>query len=298
VPSTRRSWLLSIGVAAVLVGSAAAYAPRAALRPVNLSLPASRARVVATEAETAQDKIVPLSIPKLVGDGKHWRMQTVRGAVHVWVPHTYEPQTAITVVYVHGYWTDVDGAWRRHRLPQQFALSGINAMFIACEAPADKYQQVAWPSLHALLAAVVADIGVPMPKGRVVAFGHSGAFRTLEQWLPNQRLDTIVLLDAAYGQMWGYRSWLYADQSHRLINISDDTLAAGDKLHKLMPGTMVIDGFPDDELTDHERSARILYIRSNVGHMPLVTGGHAIPTLLRALRAPRILTAPIRTPLD
>jgi hypothetical protein len=280
------------------MGSAAAYAPDPALRPVNLSLPSVRARLAMDESEVAQDAIVPLSIPKLVGDGQHWRLATARGAVHVWVPHTYDPETAITVVYVHGYWVDVDNAWIAHRLPEQFALSGINAMFVACDAPADKYQAVSWPSLHALLAAVVADIGVPMPKGRVVAIGHSGAFRTLEQWLPNQRLDTIVLLDAAYGDTWGYRSWLYADRSHRLIDVADDTLAAGDRLHRMMPGTIVIDGFPDDELTEQERTARILYIRSNLGHMPLVTGGHAIPTLLRALRAPRILTAPIRTPLD
>lgn len=287
-----------VGLAAVLAGSAAAYAPAAKMRSVQLKLPAARSKVSSVEAAVVNDAIVPLSIPKLVTDGQHWRIESRRGPVHVWVPHTYEPKTAITVVYVHGYWIDVDGAWRGHRLPEQFALSGINAMFIAPEAPADKYQAVAWPSLHALLATVVSDIGVPMPKGRVVAIGHSGAFRTLEQWLPNQRLDTIVLLDAAYGDTWGYRSWLYSDRSHRLINVADDTLAAGDRLSKVMPGTIVIDGFPDDELTDHERTARILYIRSNLGHMPLVTGGHAIPTLLRALRAPRILTAPIRTPLD
>ncbi len=289
---------MTLGVGAVLAGSAAAYAPPVQLRDVALALPAARGRIAVSDAWVTQDDVPVLSIPKLVGDGQHWRIETARGAIHVWVPHTYEPATAITVVYVHGYFTDVDGAWRDHRLPEQFALSGINAMFIAPDAPSDKYKPVAWPSLHALLASVVADIGVPMPKGRVVAIGHSGAYRTLEQWLPNQRLDTIVLLDAAYGDTWGYRNWLYSVRDHRLIDVGDDTLNASDALHRMMPGTLVIDGFPNDELTDQERAARILYIRSKVGHMPLVTGGHAIPTLLRALRAPRILTAPIHSPLD
>ena len=296
--SARRPWGLSVGVAAILAGTAAAYAPPASLRPVALSLPATRARSTVADAYVAQDDVPALSIPKLVGDGDHWRLETARGAVHVWVPHTYDPATAITVVYVHGYYTDVDGAWRDHRLPEQFALSGINAMFIACDAPSFKDKPVAWPSLHALLAAVVADIGVPMPKGRVVAIGHSGAYRTLEEWLGNQRLDTIVLLDADYGDTWGYRNWLYSSKQHRLIDVADDTLSAGDALHRMMPGTVVVDGFPDDELLDDQREARILYIRSAMGHMPLVTGGHAIPTLLRALRAPRILTAPIHTALD
>ncbi len=294
----RLPWLLSVGVGAILAGTAAAYAPPAKLRSVALNLPSGRSRIAMADAWVAQDSVPALSIPKLVGQGQHWRLETTRGAVHVWVPHTYDPETAITVVYVHGYWTNVDGAWTTHRLPEQFALSGINAMFIACDAPSDKYQPVGWPSLHGLLASVVADIGVPMPKGRVVAIAHSGGFRTLEQWLPNQRLDTIVLLDAAYGDTWGYRNWLYSDKQHRLIDIGDDTLKEADALHKMMPGTLVVDGFPADELTDEERTARILYIRSQLGHMPLVTGGRAIPTLLRALRAPRILTAPIRTPLD
>ncbi len=289
---------MTLGVAAVLAGSAAAYAPPAALRAVALALPAARSRIAVPDAWVTQDEVPVLSIPKLVGDGQHWRIETTRGAIHVWIPHTYDPKTAITVVYVHGYFTDVDGAWHDHRLPEQFALSGINAMFIAPDAPTDKYKPVAWPSLHALLASVVADIGVPMPQGRVVAIGHSGAYRTLEQWLPNQRLDTIVLLDAAYGDTWGYRSWLYSARDHRLIDVGDDTLSASDALHRMMPGTLVIDGFPNDELTDQERAARILYIRSQIGHMPLVTGGHAIPTLLRALRAPRILTASIHSPLD
>src|SRR5947207_3178998 len=51
-----------------------------------------------------------------VAGGKHWRIVTVQGAVHVWVPPDYDRETAGTVVYIHGYWTDADGAWRDHEL--------------------------------------------------------------------------------------------------------------------------------------------------------------------------------------
>src|SRR5262249_28999793 len=37
--------------------------------------------------------------------GKHFRIKTGRGAVHVWVPPDYDRETAGTVIYVHGYYT-------------------------------------------------------------------------------------------------------------------------------------------------------------------------------------------------
>ena len=46
-----------------------------------------------------------------VAGGTHWRIKTNAGAVHVWVPANYDRATAGTVVYIHGYWTDADGAW-------------------------------------------------------------------------------------------------------------------------------------------------------------------------------------------
>ena len=47
---------------------------------------------------------------------EHWRIATAQGAVHVWVPEGYDRESAGTVIYVHGYYTDADGAWRDHLL--------------------------------------------------------------------------------------------------------------------------------------------------------------------------------------
>jgi hypothetical protein len=289
---------VTLATAATLVlGPAYAY-PREQPTAVSVELPAPRQRLNLADATVVNDELPPLSIPKLVADGRHWRLETPRGAVHVWIPHGYAPETAATVVYVHGYHTDVDGAWFGHRLPSQFALSGINAMFIACEAPASKYQSVAWMSLNALLATVERTVGEAMPKGRVVAVGHSGAFRTLERWLPNPRLDTIVLLDAAYGDIWGYRRWLLGSATRRLIYLGDDTITRTDMLHASLPSSVVIDGLQlIAGMPESARDARIVYIRSSIGHMPLITGGIVLPTVLRALRVKRVLTAPIPYPL-
>jgi hypothetical protein len=224
--------------------------------------------------------------------GRHWRLDTARGAVHVWIPAGYDPATAAAVVFVHGYWIGVDEAWESYRLAQQFALAGIDAMFIAPEAPAAKWEAIAWPSLAGLLQAVAERVDVAMPAKRLVAVGHSGAYRTLARWLANPALDTVVQLDALYTE-YGLLPWMRASAQHRLVNIVYETGRYSDYLHRRLPGTRRVDGLPIDGLPD----ARILYVRTDVGHWQLVTDGVALPLALRAIGVPFVASAPRDLPL-
>lgn len=231
---------------------------------------------------------------------RHLRLEAPQGAVHVWMPPGYDPSTAATVVYVHGYFVDVDTAWQRYRLRDQFHDSGINALFIACESPRSEQDPVSWSSLHALLD--LAHTATPPPSGRLVAIGHSGAHRTLSRWLENDRLDTVVLIDAAYGELAPYATWLDSRRGRRLIDVGDITLGATDAFHGGLPDSVVIDGFPSPRrgsFPEPVRDARVVYVRSRMGHMELVTRGVAIPMLLRALSASLLpgfeRSAPLRT---
>ena len=231
---------------------------------------------------------------------RHQRIEGPQGAVHVWTPHDYDPSTAATVIYVHGYFVDVDTAWRQYRLRDQFQDSGVNALFIACESPRSEQDRVSWPSLRALLD--VARTVTPLPSGRLVAIGHSGAHRTLSNWLENERLDTVVLLDAAYGELTPYATWLGSRRGRRLIDVGDITLEATDAFHGGLPDSFVLEGFPSagrGTFPETVRDARVVYVRSRVGHMALVTQGVAIPMLLRTLSAPLLpgfeRSAPLRT---
>ncbi len=56
------------------------------------------------------------SVDQLLDDGRHQRFGTTQGPVHVWRPRAYKPATAVTIVYVHGFFTDVEQA---HRQPPQ-----------------------------------------------------------------------------------------------------------------------------------------------------------------------------------
>jgi hypothetical protein len=239
----------------------------------------------------AQD-LDPVGEGIMIGD--HERLETPRGPVHVWTPRGYDPETAITIVYVHGYQIDVDESWWAHGLPEQFGHASINAMFIACEAPQDKYEDVHWKSLSGLLAAVEAS-GHALPKGQVAAIGHSGAYRTLEHWVRDPRLDTLVLLDAGYGHLWWVRTWILGKPQRRLINIGDDTRMFTDRLHRYLPGSTTLQGFgafADRAQVARLARERIVYVRTTIGHYDIASGALALPSVLRILGAPAIDAAP------
>src|SRR5262245_27713620 len=99
-----------------------------------------------------------------------------------------------------------------------------------------------------------------MPRHRLGAIGHSGAYRTLAAWLADDRLDTVVLLDAVYGEP-GFTPWLDAAAHHRLINIASETMRQSDAMHRRLPGTTYVDGLAADLPDD-----RIVYARTHVGH--------------------------------
>ncbi|MCE9576469.1 MAG: hypothetical protein K8W52_25190 [Deltaproteobacteria bacterium] len=258
--------------------------------------------IAAVHAIGAADVAAPVIAPPsplttAVAAGKHWRLDTPNGAVHVWMPAGYHADGAATVVYVHGYYTDVDGAWREHQLPEQFALSGANAVFIACEAPAGNRQPVRWRSLSDLLRTVRAGIEEPLPTGPVVAMGHSGAFRTLIPWLDDPRLDWVVMVDAAYAEIDPFVDWVKASSVHHLYFIGDDTIEWTEEMLRQLPGAIVVDRFPAAGLPPEAESAPIVYVRSQYGHMRLVYGGVALPSVLRALPMPLLGDAPWSEPL-
>jgi len=280
-------WLAMLVVLAACDGDLPRKRPKVELTPGEAIAPSVQG--------TAQEPPPPVTISGLVASGQYWRLATQHGPVHVWIPKGYDRRRAETIVYVHGYYIHVDGAWKDYELPKKFAAAGINAVFIACEGPASPQESVSWPALAPLLDDVERGIAQKLPRRRVVAFGHSAAYRTLLGWLDEPLLDTVVLLDAAYGEIEQYKAWVLADEHHRLIDIGDDTRAWTDKLHADLPDSLVIDGFPsvEDGIPREASKARVVYIKSNLGHFPLVTNDTAIPMILRTLRARRIMREPL-----
>ena len=216
--------------------------------------------------------------------GTHWRIRTREGAIHVWVPPGYDRATAGTVIYVHGYYTNADGAWRDYHLARQFLRSKQNALFIVPDAPAGNDDPVNWPALKDLRRAIV-RANIHLPDGPVIVMGHSGAFRTVEQWVDHRLVDQIILLDAMYSGEHAFDEYIAsgkrADQ-HKLIVVGASTAQECASFAHRYRFATVREGMPanDAGFTRRQRTARLLYIRSQYDHMGIVTSGKVIPVLL------------------
>lgn len=238
-------------------------------------------------------------IATAVAAGKHLRLDGPRGPVHVWIPAGYRADTGATIVYVHGYFTTIDKAWADHQLPEQAALSALNAILIAPEAPIIQKAPVNYPDLTELLRFVEDKAGIVRGAALTVAIGHSGAYRTIYDWLDEPMLDQVILVDAMYGDEDTIVEWAKASERHRLIMIGEDTVLGTEAVAAKLPDVVTLDRFPPTyELWPAEaKAARLLYIRSQFSHMPLVTDGHALPSVLRLLPVERLAELPWKLPL-
>jgi hypothetical protein len=217
--------------------------------------------------------------------GRHFRVKTARGAVHVWVPPDYDRATAGTVIYVHGYYTDADGAWREYDLARQFRASHQNAMFIVPDAPSGNDDDVKWPALKDLRRAVT-RANIHLPDGPVVVMGHSGAFRTVMQWVDHRLVDQIILLDALYAGEAAFDEFIASGKradDHKLIVVAASTAEESSSFARRYKFAVAREKMPSSAggFSRRERGAKLLYIRSQFEHMAIVTSGKVIPLLLR-----------------
>jgi hypothetical protein len=220
-----------------------------------------------------------------VAGGTHWRIKTDVGAVHVWVPAGYRRETAGTVVYVHGYYTDSDGAWRDHDLARQFRASKQNALFIVPDAPSGNGEDVKWHALTDLRKAM-SRANIRIPDGPTVVMGHSGAFRTVMKWVDHKVVAQVILLDALYGGEKSFDDFIGSGKrakQHKLILIGSDTAEESRGFIKRYPFAVARDSMPGnvDGFTRREKKAKLLYVRSQFEHMAIVKNSKVIPLLLR-----------------
>ena len=231
--------------------------------------------------------------------GRHVRIEGPRGAIHVWIPASYRPETGATILYIHGYYDNADTAYVGHHLPEQFAMSALNAMFIVPEAPAMSKVPVNYPNLSELIRIVEDATGVARGMALTAAVGHSGAHRTIGAWLDEPLLDQIVVIDGMYGVEDAIEVWLRASPHHRLITVGEDTLVGNEQLVRNLPEAYVVDRVPPtyDTWPAEAKTARIVYVRAQYLHMPLVTDGIVLPAVLRLLPVELLGDLPWQHPL-
>lgn len=220
-----------------------------------------------------------------VAGGHHWRLWTRHDAVHVWRPPRYRAASAGVVVYLHGYYVDVDRAWTEYALADQFRASGRNALFIVPEACIGDEEDPFWDDLASLLEATGKVTGLALPSGPVVVLAHSGGYRTVVPWLASATMRQIVLLDATYGHVRKFREWISKGPGpgpRQLVLTSSSTAERSAALANSLRGSVSQPRVPDDvrALDPRERRAPLIYLESQYEHMEMVSNGKVIPFVL------------------
>jgi hypothetical protein len=229
------------------------------------------------------------SEPVVEKDGVHrCYVDGRRGHVHLWIPKGFEPSSAVTVVYVHGYNLRDDGctnvhyldcAWDAHGLASQFAKSGLNALFVAVEGPVRAGRDVQWTSLDVLLRSVRRRGGI-VPPTPVVAVAHSAGIYTVTRFLSDKRLRHVVSLDALYlSSSKRLAKWYRGSKGRRLTLVGAEsrharTSALGRELSCAIK----------TDLSGPYSSARcVAAVDPDIGHMDLVRDGRVLPGVLARL---------------
>jgi hypothetical protein len=231
--------------------------------------------------------------------GQHSRIEDRGGPIHVWIPPGYRAETGATIIYVHGYYDNADTAFVGHRLPEQFAMSALNAMFIVPEAPIKQQTPINYPNLSEVIRLAEEATGHHRGMALTAVVGHSGAFRTINAWLDEPLLDQVALIDGMYANEEAMENWLRMSPHHRLITVGEDTLQWNEQFLRDMPETFVVDRVPPtyDLWPPQAKTSRIVYVRAQFFHMPLVTDGIVLPSVLRLLPVELLGTQPWQHPL-
>jgi hypothetical protein len=234
-------------------------------------------------------------VDELLDDGRHQRLGTKdKGPVHVWRPRGYKAQTAATIIYVHGFYTDVDRAMVEHNLTSQFRDSGRNALFIVPETRSGGRDPIYWPDLDVLLTTVTKRLKVELPKGPIIVVGHSGAYKTIASWLTHEQLAQVLLVDGLYGSDDDFGKWLApakdgekALMPRQLVLVGYDTQTRVEWFSRKHGVALTFDTLPYlyDELPVAAKRAPLISLQSErFDHMGLITQGRLVPWLLHVFR--------------
>ncbi|MBM4290427.1 MAG: hypothetical protein FJ138_02470 [Deltaproteobacteria bacterium] len=265
------SALLPALLPALLLAAALAPAPAAAAPTPKGAAPATKG---APPRDTLREETLE--------GGIHVHLKGKAGSTHIWTPPGYDYHTAGAVIYVHGYNSSADRAWREFQLPKQFSASRQNAMFIVPEAPKSKNDKVKWTALTDLRRHIIQH-NVRVPGGHWVVVGHSGAYRTMTHWVDYSKVTEMILLDALYSGQEEFTQFVEHPKGKRLILISSDTSRASKRFIERFPYATLEPKMPDsyEGFSRRARRAKLLYIQSQFGHKAIVANRAVIPLLLR-----------------
>jgi hypothetical protein len=226
-------------------------------------------------------------VSQQLDDGRHYRFGTDgSGPVHVFVPRGVTAANADIVIYLHGFYTDVDEAVRSQSLFTQFRDSARKSIFIVPQTRSARGDALFFTQLPKLLFEVSRRTGLPLATQPITAVAHSGGYRLLVEWLNEPRLSKIILVDGLYGNEADFKRWLAGPSagSRQLVLVGFDTQQRSERAMESIAPRVVLRQVPYlfDNVKPEWKTARLVSIQSErFDHMALIESGRLLPWLLR-----------------
>ncbi len=206
-------------------------------------------------------------------------------SVAIFIPKGFRKTGKVDiVVHLHGWWNNIDTTLKRYKLPQQFAESGKNAIFVVPEGPRNapdsfdgKFEDAGGFKrfINDVIAFLFRESKIKTHKlGKVILTGHSGAyhgisFALLRGGIP-EKISEVYLFDALYGQTEKFAYWVDHFKG-KLVVIYTDSGGTKGETESLMED---LDGWKIPYFAKEEallspadlRSHRLVFIHTDLEH--------------------------------
>jgi hypothetical protein len=221
-------------------------------------------------------------------------------SVAIFIPKGFKQgESTNFVIYIHGWYNNIDSTFAQFRIAEQITDSKINAILIHPEGPknapdsfggkleeSDGFKRL----MDAVLDILVKDTKIKNKNiGSIILAGHSGAYRVMSFILLDggltQYIKEVYLFDALYGQTEKFTYWL--DHSDgRLIDIYTEDGGTKQESRNFMTNLQAL-GYPflsrkeSDVSTNDLLRNRIVFISSNLKHNDVISKREQFQTYLQ-----------------
>lgn len=210
-------------------------------------------------------------------------------SVAIFIPNGFKPgEVTNFIVYVHGWYNNIDSACAQFKLIEQFSESNKNAIFIFPEGPKnspDSYcgrleKKDGLKNLINDATKFLSEKGKlnTAKVGNIILAGHSGAYRAISFCLMRggltENISDVILFDALYGETEKYAHWI-KNYNGRFINIYTDNGGTKNETENLMDD---LDGWgisyfksEENELSPDDLSNnRLIFIHTDLTHNQVI----------------------------
>lgn len=212
-------------------------------------------------------------------------------SVALFIPKGFSPKKRVDlVIYLHGWYNNIDSACAQFRLIEQFSDAMKNAVFVFPEGPKDAPDSFGGKledkdGLKNFVSDVVKYLKEKKKItrtniGNIILAGHSGAYRAISFCLMRggvtKNISDVILFDALYGQTEKFAYWIDHSKGRFITIYTNDggTKNETENLRADLDGWGIsYVGKEESEITTNDlKTNRLIFVHSELTHNEVIAG--------------------------